>query len=92
MGFCREKIRLFLAFHPTTLVAEEASEYKAPFQLRQYQSLDGTPLATAIAVHQDSKPHPGVVLAHGFTETKNQKYIVEPSGATPSKRLARSRG
>ena len=100
---------VFLAFHPTTLVAEEASgmaeilaqiqkiphdpnplgifpaqlirlkEYKAPFQLRQYRSLDGTPLAAAIAVHQDGNPHPGVVLAHGFTETKNQKYIVELS-------------
>src|SRR5207245_7556781 len=28
---------------------------------------------------QDGKLHPGVVLAHGFTETKNQKYIVELS-------------
>jgi pimeloyl-ACP methyl ester carboxylesterase len=54
-------------------------EYEAPFQLRQYQGLDGTPLAAAIAIHQDSKPRPGVMVAHGFTETKNQKYIVELS-------------
>jgi predicted alpha/beta-fold hydrolase len=54
-------------------------EYEAPFQLREYQSLDGTRLAAATALHQDGKPHPGVVLAHGFTETKNQKYIVELS-------------
>ena len=54
-------------------------EYKAPFQLRQYQSLDGTPLAAAMGIHRDGKPHPGVVLAHGFIETKNQKYIVELS-------------
>jgi alpha-beta hydrolase superfamily lysophospholipase len=30
-------------------------------------------------MHQDGKARPGVVLAHGFTETKNQKYIVELS-------------
>ncbi|HEV8575440.1 MAG TPA: alpha/beta fold hydrolase [Dehalococcoidia bacterium] len=54
-------------------------EYEAPFQLRQYPGADGTPLAAAIAIHRDGKRRPGVVLAHGFTETKNQKYIVELS-------------
>ena|SRR5437867_1435518 len=61
------------------LARARLKEYEAPFQLRQYQSLDGTPLASAIAIHRDGKPRPGVVLAHGFTETKNQKYIVELS-------------
>jgi len=54
-------------------------EFPSPFQRRVFQSLDGTPLASAIAMHQDGKARPGVVLAHGFTETKNQKYIVELS-------------
>jgi len=66
-----------LGTFPAQLIRRK--EYKAPFQLRQYQSLDGTPLAAATGIHRDGKPHPGVVLAHGFVETKNQKYIVELS-------------
>jgi pimeloyl-ACP methyl ester carboxylesterase len=54
-------------------------EFSAPFVRTEFKGLDGTPLAAAIAIHQDGKPRPGVVLAHGFTGSKNQKYIVELS-------------
>ncbi|HEV8674472.1 MAG TPA: alpha/beta fold hydrolase [Methylomirabilota bacterium] len=54
-------------------------EFGPPFQRKRFQSLDGTPLMGGMAIHQDEKPRPGVVLAHGFTETKNQKYLVEVS-------------
>jgi pimeloyl-ACP methyl ester carboxylesterase len=52
------------------------NEFSAPFQRQEFQSLDGTPLVGALAIQQD-KAKPGVVLVHGFTETKNQKYLME---------------
>jgi predicted alpha/beta-fold hydrolase len=51
-------------------------EFPAPFQRKEFQSLDGTPLVGAMALGQ---LRPGVVLAHGFTGTKNQKPLVEVS-------------
>jgi pimeloyl-ACP methyl ester carboxylesterase len=54
-------------------------EFSAPFVRTEFKGLDGTPLVAAMAIHQDGKPRPGVVLAHGFTGSKNQKYIVELS-------------
>jgi predicted alpha/beta-fold hydrolase len=51
-------------------------EFSAPFQRQEFPSLDGTPLVGALAIQQD-KAKPGVVLVHGFTETKNQKYLME---------------
>jgi predicted alpha/beta-fold hydrolase len=54
-------------------------EFPAPFQRKEFQSLDGTPLVGAMALHPDGQLRPGVVLAHGFTGTKNQKPLVELS-------------
>ncbi|MBI4349359.1 MAG: alpha/beta fold hydrolase [Elusimicrobia bacterium] len=51
--------------------------YPPEFQRRELRSADGAPLAAVVALHADDAARPGVVLAHGFTESKNQKYLVE---------------
>lgn len=51
--------------------------YPPEFQRRELRSADGTPLVAVVALHGDGAARPGVVLAHGFTESKNQKYLVE---------------
>ncbi len=49
--------------------------YPDSFTRTTLSSLDGTTLVGRWAVHRS--PRPGVVLAHGFSQSKDQKYIVE---------------
>src|SRR5262245_39277983 len=51
----------------------------ATFRDVRFTATDGTPLAGILGLgpNADTMPHPGVVLVPGFTQTANQKYIVE---------------
>ena len=49
--------------------------YPDSFTRTTLSSLDGTTLVGRWAVHRS--PRPGVVLVHGFSQSKDQKYIVE---------------
>jgi predicted alpha/beta-fold hydrolase len=50
-------------------------EYSYSFTPTRFPSLDGTPLAGRWTTHRN--PRPGVVLVHGFVQSKDQQYIVE---------------
>ena len=49
--------------------------YPDSFTRTTVTSLDGTTLVGRWAVHRS--PRPGLVLVHGFSQSKDQKYIVE---------------
>ena len=51
----------------------------ATFRAVRFPATDGTPLAgiLGLGLNADTTPRPGVVLVPGFTQTANQKYIVE---------------
>jgi predicted alpha/beta-fold hydrolase len=51
--------------------------YPPPFTTTRFSSDDSTPLVGLLGVHRDGKARPGVVLVPGFSQTKDQKYIVE---------------
>jgi acetyl esterase/lipase len=50
--------------------------YGPGFSAARVSSLDGTPLAGRIG-GPALKPRPGVVLVHGFRQTKDRKFVVE---------------
>jgi predicted alpha/beta-fold hydrolase len=68
---------------PAVLGVDQAGsrrqEFPAPFQRKAFQSLDGTPLVGAMALHPDGQRRPGVVVVHGFSGNKNRKQFVELS-------------
>ncbi len=57
--------------------AGEAYPYPEGFRKVVFPSLDGTPLAGVMGLHDDGLPRPGVVFCHGFLGSRNKPYIVE---------------
>jgi hypothetical protein len=51
--------------------------YGPAFTPTRFSSLDGTPLAGRLASHPGALRRPGVVLVHGFRQTKDRKFVVE---------------
>ena len=52
-------------------------EYPTSFAPVFFEAADRTPLAGMLGLHRDSRPRPGVVIAPGFTQTKDLKFVVE---------------
>lgn len=49
--------------------------YPRSFRSVTFASLDGTPLAGRLALHNDGRARPGLVFCHGLLGSKNQNYI-----------------
>ncbi|MHB8780921.1 MAG: alpha/beta hydrolase, partial [Candidatus Geothermincolia bacterium] len=53
--------------------------YPSCFSKVTFPSLDGTPLAGMLALHNDGAAHPGLIFCHGLLGSKNQMAIHGPA-------------
>jgi len=73
IGFTPDVFPMLLDTQPQT--ACKLYPYPSCFRKVTFPSLDGTPLAGMLALHEDSKPRPGLVFCHGVFGSKNHHYI-----------------